>query len=512
MFLSIILDTNKLIADLSFLLNDSRVFEAFSFSLFQAIISTLLTLIIGFPIAYTFSHYTFKGDKTLKALLTIPFLLPPIVVVWGFITVYGENVYSVEGIIFAHVFYNTPIVIRIITVAWESLDRRPLEVAETLGATKIKRFVKMELPQLKYAIISASLLIFLYCFTSFAIVLSFGGLEVRTLEVQVYRFATSLPYLDFALASSLAFIQLVFLLFFIGLYFIITRKDIKQEKLGFFAKSNLNFKKKQDLFFLLFFAVYSLFMVLPMVGVAFYSFTDRFGFYTINNFQILLTNSFDSTIQTTFVRLIINTLFIAFMTVFFSIIISLGFILLVRYWRPIEHWNKKENSQSWFQLILLLPLASSGLLIALGLFSLLSTTPFYTDFNIVVIIMAHSIAALPITSRILFTGFNKLNRDLGQVGASLGANKLEILFKIEIPLIIKALFVASLFSFAISLGEFGSTLFINPQEFTTLGIAIYRSLGAQNLGLTSAMATVLMVLCLISFFLIDKLGEDESIF
>ncbi|MHA2338384.1 MAG: ABC transporter permease, partial [Candidatus Hodarchaeales archaeon] len=197
---------------------------------------------------------------------------------------------------------------------------------------------------------------------------------------------------------------------------------------------------------------------------------------------------------------------------FFSIIISLGFILLVRYWRPIEHWNKKENSQSWFQLILLLPLASSGLLIALGLFSLLSTTPFYTDFNIVVIIMAHSIAALPITSRILFTGFNKLNRDLGQVGASLGANKLEILFKIEIPLIIKALFVASLFSFAISLGEFGSTLFINPQEFTTLGIAIYRSLGAQNLGLTSAMATVLMVLCLISFFLIDKLGEDESIF
>lgn len=530
MLLSIFSDKNEIFQNLRFLITDPRVRNAFIFSLWQAIISTIISLIIGFPIAYLFSHYQFKGNNFLRSILTIPFLLPPIVVVQGFITLYAENgilntliqtylpfistfnLYSVNGIILAHVFYNTPIIIRMVSVSWEGLDRKPLEVAETLGATKIRKFLRLELPQLKYSILSACLLVFLYCFTSLAIVLSFGGLQIRTLEVQIYRFAKSLPYIDFALASALAFIQLIFLLLFILLYYRLTKRRITQEKVGIFLKIRINLKKKLNLVLIFYLFIFSVFMILPIIGVFINSFFDRLGNYTLNNFLILFSNTYDATIQTSFIRLILNTLFIALMAMIFSLIISIGIIVLIRYWKPMRHWNEKEKSLDWFQLVLLLPLASSGLLVALGLYSIFKSTIFYTDFDIVIIIMAHSIAALPITSRIINSGFNNLNKNLGQVGATLGANKLKILLKIETPLVIKAVFVASLFSFAISLGEFGSTLFINPQEFTTIGIAIYRLLGTQNIGLSSAMSSILIALCSVVFILIDKSSEKESVF
>ncbi|OLS25871.1 MAG: Molybdate/tungstate transport system permease protein WtpB [Candidatus Heimdallarchaeota archaeon LC_3] len=529
MIISLMLDTSNFVADLNFLLTDSRIIKAFWFSIWQAIISTILSVLIGLPIAYVFSHYTFKGSRFLKSLLTIPFLLPPIVVVMGMIVVYGDNgiintilrsnlpfmpsieVYSTTGIILAHVFYNTPIIIRIVSVMWESLDRRPLEIAETLGASKIRRFIRLELPQLKFAILSSSLLIFLYCFTSFAIVLSFGGLEVRTLEVQIYRFAYSLPYLDFALASTLAFIQLIFLSLFIIFYYVITKKEISQKKIGFFPKSSFKLNKITDLIFLSLLLLFSIFILLPIFAVVFHSFVNRSGNYTIENFFLLFSNNYDSLIQTSFFRLLVNTLFIALLTVILSLVISLGIIILIRYWKPLKSWNNYNPSHSKFQLVLMFPLASSGLLVALGLYSVFSSTAIYSDYNVIVIIIAHSIAALPISSRILYSSFSKLNTNYGQVGATLGANKLQILMKIEIPLILKSIVVASLFSFAISLGEFGATLFINPQEFTTLGIAIYRLLGTRDLGLPSAMATILIALCLVSFLLIDYLSEKESV-
>jgi thiamine transport system permease protein len=530
MLLSILMDYEKLTSDILFIFSDPRPINAFWFSLWQAIISTLISLFFGLPVAYIFSHYRFIGKKVMKSVLTIPFLLPPIVVVQGFITIYAENglintiiknflsflptfdLYSIDGIIFVHVFYNSPIIIRMVSVVWENLDNRPLEVAKTLGASRFTLFRKLELPQLKYVIFSSSLLVFLYCFTSLAVVLSFGGLQVRTLEVQIFRFANSLPYFDFALASTLAFIQLIFLIMFIIMYYFLTKKDTRQKKIAYKTKKQFNLTRKRDFSLILYLILYSIIMTLPMLGIFFYSFIDRLGNYTFNNFLMLFSNVYDATIQTSLIRLVVNTLFIAFLTILFSLVMALGIILLIRYWRPIELWNRNHKTQDWFHLILLLPLASSGLLIALGLYSIFKSTILYREFDIIVIIMAHSIAALPITSRILNSGFNKLNKDSGQIGATLKANKLEILLKIEIPLMIKPLLIAALFSFAISLGEFGATLFINPQEFTTLGIAIYRLLGTQNLGLSSAMASILMFLCFLAFFIIDQISEEESIF
>jgi thiamine transport system permease protein len=223
------------------------------FTLNQAFLSTFLTLFLGLPGAYIFSRFSFKGKDQLRTFLTIPFVLPPIVVVLGFImflgpegllnsllqTIFGEELSPLklyktyEGIIIVHSFYNIPIVLRLVSSAWSKIDVETEEVATSLGSKGVHFFKNISFPQISSAILGSAILTFLYCFTSFAIVLSLGGIQFRTIEVQIY----SLYFYryDYSQAAALAFIQLSVTSILIILYLLITEKP--------FQRANIPHKK-----------------------------------------------------------------------------------------------------------------------------------------------------------------------------------------------------------------------------------------------------------------------------
>ncbi|MHA2203009.1 MAG: ABC transporter permease, partial [Candidatus Hodarchaeales archaeon] len=138
------------------------------FTINQAIISSIITIIIGFPGAYIFAKYQFTGDRSLKTILTVPFVLPPIVVVLGFILLLGPNgilnsflmtflqlqnppihLYKTfEGIILVHAFYNVPIVLHLVSSAWTKANVDMEEVATTLGSRKFHYFRYVTFPQI----------------------------------------------------------------------------------------------------------------------------------------------------------------------------------------------------------------------------------------------------------------------------------------------------------------------------------------------------------------------------
>ncbi|MHA1116143.1 MAG: ABC transporter permease [Candidatus Heimdallarchaeaceae archaeon] len=173
-----------------------------SFSFNQALISTIICLVFGLPVSYFFARYKFRGKDLVLNLLTVPFVLPPIVVLLGFIITYGENGWlnsvwktvfqtdislfkifgTVEGIIAAHVFYNLSVIIRLMIPAWMNLDYEQVEVSKTLGVKNFTIFRKIVFPQLINFIVSAALLVFIYCFNSFAIVLYLGEVKYQTLR------------------------------------------------------------------------------------------------------------------------------------------------------------------------------------------------------------------------------------------------------------------------------------------------------------------------------------------
>jgi thiamine transport system permease protein len=198
------------------------------FTGWQAAVSVLLTVATGLPAAYVFARYEFRGKGLLQALTTVPFVLPTMVVALAFTALLGPNgwlnlllmralglarppldlQYSLGAILLAHVFYNYTVVLRIVGGYWANLDPRLEEAARTLGASPWRAFCAVTLPLLLPALGAAALLVFMFCFTSFGVVLVLGGPRFATLEVEIYR--QTVHYLDLPLAATLSLLQILF--------------------------------------------------------------------------------------------------------------------------------------------------------------------------------------------------------------------------------------------------------------------------------------------------------------
>ncbi len=214
------------------------------FTFYQAGLSTLLTLLVGLPIAYLFSHFDFRGKPFLRAITAVPFMLPTVVVAAGFTALLGPRgwvnlalmdvfnlttppisfIGTLTAILVAHVFYNTTIVIRLVGNSWAQLDPRLAHAARVLGADSTSVLSKITLPLLRPSLMAAILLVFLFDFTSFGVVLLLGGGQFRTLEVEIFIQATR--FLNLPAAALLSMIQLLFTLFFSIIYSRVVTKAI----------------------------------------------------------------------------------------------------------------------------------------------------------------------------------------------------------------------------------------------------------------------------------------------
>jgi thiamine transport system permease protein len=150
----------------------AQVLKPLGFTLWQAALSTLLTLLVGLPAAYLFSHFDFKGREALRLLSLLPFILPTVVVAACFNTLLGPRgwlnlglmallnlseppihmLQSLPAILLAHVFYNTAIIIRLVGSAWSRLDKKLVHAAQMLGASPWQAFREVTLPLLLPAI------------------------------------------------------------------------------------------------------------------------------------------------------------------------------------------------------------------------------------------------------------------------------------------------------------------------------------------------------------------------
>jgi thiamine transport system permease protein len=196
------------------------------FTLWQALLSTVLTLLVGLPVAYVFAHFQFHGRTLMKALTTVPFVLPTVVVAAAFRALLGsqglfnqalQQIFNLNQapldldqtiwiILLAHVFYNVAIVVRLVGGFWAKLNPRLNEAAQTLGASSLRAFFEVTLPLLRPSLFSAAILIFLFTFTSFGVILILGGPSFSTIETEIYR--QFVNFLRPDIAAVLALLQI----------------------------------------------------------------------------------------------------------------------------------------------------------------------------------------------------------------------------------------------------------------------------------------------------------------
>ncbi|MFM8794048.1 MAG: ABC transporter permease, partial [Acidimicrobiales bacterium] len=189
-------------------LADSSMREVAWFTLWQAVASTALALAVGMPVTWALSRWRFAGSRLLTGLVTVPFLMPAVVMATGVAALLPSR--GIPAILWAHTAFNVAVVVRVVGPVWSMVDRAQLESAASLGAPPWRVFTDISWPAIRDAARNATGLVFAFCFSSFAVVRILGGATLRTLETEVFVQAMNLG--DVRTATALTVVQSVVVL------------------------------------------------------------------------------------------------------------------------------------------------------------------------------------------------------------------------------------------------------------------------------------------------------------
>ncbi|ACS34206.1 ABC transporter permease [Thermococcus gammatolerans] len=511
---TLILEDGLSVSAISSVLSNPYYRHVIAFTILQAVGSTLLTLAIGLPGAYLFAKYDFPGKRTLKAILTVPFVMPSIMVALGFILLFGREgfftsilgrnlgiLYSWKAILLAHAFYNFPVVVRMVSSLWERINPHYEEAAMSLGARGFTLFRKVTLPMLYPAILASSLLTFIFSFLSFSIPLILGGYRYSTIEVAI--FTSIMTLLDFRTGAALAVIQMTLSFTFMYLYLKSLDRYSKAEEQRILREPRrLKLKDMLSLKGLgitIYSAIVFVFILSPLLAVVYDSITWK-GKFTLEFYRRLFDSSYNPIFGSDSLHAIAWTFAFGFATVLLATLIALAIAYSALRW--------DLPGKTLVDVLATLPLGSSAIVIGLGYIKAFHRPPLLLLGSPYLIVAAHTVIAYPFALRAVSSSLRKVKSSLREAAMSLGATDFKAFLKVELPLAFGGVLVGAVFSFAMSIAELGATYMIYQPEYTTITIAIYRYLGSRQFGSASAMAVILMIVSLVGFLLIERTGEE----
>lgn len=510
-----------------------RLLRALGFTFYQAALSTLLTVLVGLPGAFVFARFNFPGKRLLRLLSTLPFILPTVVVAAAFNALIGPRGWfnllamawfnlpapplnllnSLAAILLAHVFYNTTIILRVVGSAWEQLDPRLEAAARVLGASPWRAFSEVTLPLLRPALLAAALLVFLFDFTSFGVILLLGGPRFATLEVEIY--IQALHLLNLPLAGLLSLVQLLCTLLLTVIYTrAASRLNIpltpRLRGEGAAAPQTLRQKVLVGAVVVMLFTL----LVLPLAALAARSVArlepargQRGSFesgLTLDYYRELFINRRGSLFYVPPIQAARNSLLYAGLTVGLSLGLGLPAAAAL---------SRRSALNRILDPLLMLPLGASAVTLGLGFILTFNRPPLEARSFPLLIPIAHSLVAFPFVVRTLTPVLNSIPINLRQAAAVLGASPFRVWLEVDLPILARAALVAAIFSFTISLGEFGATSFLARPEFPTLPVAIFRFIsqpGGLNYGQALAMSTLLLAVCGLGIALLERVRLPEQ--
>lgn len=483
---------------LTAVLADPAVRHVLAWTTGQALLSSGLTVLLALPAAFLLGQVRFPGQGLAASLVLVPFVLPSVVVAaafgaladpqglvgrWTAPLLGVSESPGLPAIVAAHVFYNLGLAARMMAGAWARLPRRLSEAAATLGASPVAVLLRLHLPLLTPAILAAGLVVFALCFSSFGVVLLLGGGRLATLEVAIYQ-ATA-HYLDLPRAGSLALLQLAASATLLGAASALGRPVPLTG-----APEPIPWQRLPRLFqgaALAYGAALLLGLVLPLLTLALESLRPG-GMWGMEGYRLLFHDTRHSALGAAPALSLVHSLRYALLATALALPLGLTAAL----------GAQRSRARAALETLCTLPMTASAATLGLGLLLTLRTPWWDARASGWVIPVAHALAALPLVVRTLLPALDALPPSLAAAAATLGARPAQVLGRVLLPLVARPLAVAATVSAAVSLGEFGASLFLVRPTAPTVPVAIARSLslpGTANHAQAMALATVLMGLC-----------------
>lgn len=483
-------------------LAEARVVDAVWFTIWQAVVSTVICLVMGLPAAYVLYRKRSPAARILRALLTVPFALPTIVTAIGFTAFRTQDVWhggtAAEGffdhpvtwIIAAHVFVNFAVITRVVGSTWVSHSHDTEEAAALAGAGRLRIFWSISLPQLRPAIISATFTVFLYCTASYGLVLVLGGGLVNSIETEIAIAANQ--FLDLQEAGTLALLQTVLSIVAFAISTTGTRS-----KIGFDVQDVDDGKRtidRRDWPAVLLTLVSIVLTFVPLALILVRAFTTDAGTPTLENFFMLGTNGARNLLDITLGQAALNSL----RNVVVATLLAgfLGTMVAYLLTRPTRNKAMRLVNRI-LDVLFLLPLGVSTIVLGFGYLLTFGGgwLPLRTSWLIVPLVQG--LMALPLVVRIVQPALSTSSEELGEQAATDGASAFSAFFRIELPMAREAVVAAFGYAAIVSIGEFGAASLLAYGDQATLPTVLYQLVsrpGGDNYGMAMAMSAIVITL------------------
>jgi thiamine transport system permease protein len=469
------------------------------FTTAQAVVSTVATVVIGLGPTYLLARWRFRGRRLLTAAVTVPFLLPTVVVGAAFTSLLPEPLERTTiAVIIAHVFFNVAVVVRVVGAVWAQLPDDLAGAARTLGATPWRATWHVTVPVLRPAISAAATIVFLFTFTSFGVVQILGGPRHPTIEVEIARRATQLG--DVGGAAVLSMLQLIILVALVAVSARAQHRAVPLElRRGALQVARTT---RQRLAVRCGALATAAFVVVPLAALALGSIRIG-GRWTLTPWTTLGDPAVRPGVSIpvdpvgSIARSVLFAIAATLISVAVGALAALGIAAARRGGRSID-------------LGVMLPLGTSAVTIGFGMLITFDRSPVDWRGQVWLVPVGQALIAMPFVVRTLLPVLR--SRPLGwiEAAATLGAAPVRAWWEIDVRRLTRPLVVAAGFAMAVSLGEFGATTFLSRTGTDTLPLAIARLLGrAGDLphAQASALAVVLATLTLAILFAIEPAGD-----
>lgn len=469
----------------------------------QAALATLICVGLGLPIAHVLYRLQFRGQRLLRALIVVPFVLPTVVVGIAFRTLLRNTPLdgSFVAILMALVFFNVAVVVRTVGSSWQALDPRQEEAAVALGAGPARVFATVTVWRLLPSVVSAASIVFLFCSTAFGVVLVLGGSTFSTIETEIWLLTTQ--FLDLRAASALSVLQLVVVAALLIVAARARGRSVAQKR-----ASRPRPIKRVDAAAITLTLLTAAALTAPIAALVARSLEVDGSFSVANYLALSSTGARNALVVPVWVALG-NSLLMAAAATLIAVVLGLVASLLLS---RTPRTARGRRALEFVDGTLMLPLGVSAVTVGFGFLITLDTPPFDLRSSAVLVPIAQALIALPLVVRTLVPVLRSIDNRMRESAAVLGASPLRVLATIDVGLARRPLLAATGFAFAVALGEFGATTFLSRADRPTLPVVIYRLIGVpggDNFGMALAASVVLAVVTVIVIAAVERLHSNS---
>jgi thiamine transport system permease protein len=466
-------------------LTRSTVLDTLWFSTWLAVLSTVLTMLVGLPVAGLLARYRFAGRRVTLAAATVPFVLPTVVVGAAFGALLPASWdATVRAVLLAHVYFNVAVVVRVVGGAWATVPHDLVAAAATLGASPRRTFAAITWPLLRPAVGAAAGVVFVFTFTSYGVVRVLGSPAHPTLEVEIARRATQLG--DVGGAAVLALVQMVVLAVVVGV-------STRAGRRGWALRGSAGPRPPRRRHRLAVMGAATAVVVavaVPLAALVVASLRPG-GTWGLSGWRALVRPVADrpgAGIAVDPLAALGVSLRAALVAAVLATAIGAMAVLAI---------GATRRTGRVLDGALMLPLVTSAVTVGLGLVITFDVGPFDWRARWWFVPLGQALVAVPFVVRALLPVLRAVPADLRAAANTLGASPMRAWWWVDVGILRRPLLAAAAFAGAISLGEFGATSVLSRSGTDTATTAIVTLLGrtgdvprAQGF----ALATMLLVL------------------